>query len=64
MSTSMPETFCGPSEMNTQPPPSLMLPRFSILSYLLLLLLPLSLAALSSVPKCADLAALQCQLHA
>lgn len=59
----MPETFCGPSEINTQPTLSLILPLFSILSYLLFLLLPLSLAALSSVPKCAHFAALQCQLH-
>lgn len=60
----MPETVCGPSERNTQPTPSLLIfPRFSILSCLLLLL-PLSLAALSSVPKCADHAALQCQLCA
>lgn len=59
----MPETVCGSSERNTQPTPSLILPRFSILSCLLRLL-PLSLAALSSVPKCAGHAALQCQMCA
>lgn len=57
--TSMPETVCSPSKRNTQPTPSLILHCFSILSCLLLLL-PLSLAAFSSVPKCA----LQCQLCA
>lgn len=57
------ETVCGPSEINTQPTPSLILPHFSILSCLLFLL-SLSLEALSSVPKCADHTALQCQMCA